>query len=325
MLKRFFLFVALVLCGHAAFALDMYQGEASVRDQSAAERSKALGQALLDVAVKVSGNANASSNPTVVSAAGTPDRYMQRYEYRQELVRENGAPVAKLFLRGTFYPASMQELLRRAGYAVWGSSKPNLSVYVFEGDQPLSDDMMRAMQDRAGSRGINVRFPGGVSANDLSDEENLIKRLTTSGQTILLGRVNQRMLITDGISSDSIEPSLDGLSDRLVPVLARRISAANNRPPQDVIAEIDGISNARGYASAMKSVMAISGVKSASLLGARNSRLLVKLSVKGGPRQLIVEANSGKAFTAVELETVTESGTPSSDAGTLANVLLTLR
>jgi hypothetical protein len=323
MLQRLsLLLLILSLSINPLFALDMYQGEAPVRDQSAEERSKALGKALLDVAVKVSGKPDASSNATVISAAGSPDRYMQRYEYRQELVRENGAPVAKLFLKGTFYPASVQELLRRAGYAVWGSSKPNLSVYLFEGDAPLSGEMISAMQERAGSRGINVRFPGGVAASDLSDEENLIKRLTASGQTILLGRVNQRMIITDGISSDSIDPSLDGLSDRLVPVLARRISAANNRPPADVIAEIDGIGNARGYASAMKSVMDISGVKTASLIGARNNRLLVKLSVKGGTRQLIVEANNGKTFSAVELE---ETGEPGAPAGTLANVLLTLK
>ena len=321
---RMVLTAALLTLSQFATALDLYQGEAPVVDQSAEARSKALGQALLEVAIKVSGNANASSNGTVLSAASTPDRYMQRYEYRQELVRENGVPAVKLYLKGTFYAASMQQLLQRAGYAVWGSNKPSLSVYLFEQGQPLSTEMMRAMQDRAGSRGINIRFPGGVAASELVDFDALVARLTSSGQTILLGEVGARFALTDGQSTDTLSPDLDGLSDRLVQLLAKRISAANNAPPETVVVEIAGITAPGRYADALKAVFAINGVKSIKLLGARQNRLIVELSVKGGARKLVQEANNGSKFSADLIEATAESAStvPSPAA---ASTLLTMK
>ena len=117
-------FLLVVLTAPAARALDLYQGETPVADQSADARVAALGRTLLDVAVKVSGDVNAANNATIIAAAASPERYMQRYEYRQELVREDGKPAIKLYLRGSFYAPTIGQLLRNAGLGAWGVERP---------------------------------------------------------------------------------------------------------------------------------------------------------------------------------------------------------
>ncbi|NJR44177.1 DUF2066 domain-containing protein, partial [bacterium] len=191
-----FVLLSMSVCARFSFALDVYQAEVSVRDQSPDARVEALGRALLEVAVKASGDANAGNNSVVLSAQASAERYMQRYAYRQAIVRENGVPVIKLYLTGTFYPNSIQQLLQRAGLAVWGRERPVVAVYLFEGDAPLSTEYRQAMQERSARRGLQLRFPGGVAASELADPETLALKLASPGAHALFGRVNERLYLS---------------------------------------------------------------------------------------------------------------------------------
>jgi uncharacterized protein len=283
----------LLLCASYAGALDIYQGEAPVADQSAEARIRALGKALLDVAVKVSGDASAASNSTIISAAGSPERYMQRYEYRQEIVRENGAPAVKLYLKGTFHQPSITQLLTRAGIGAWGRDRPTVAVYVFRDGEPLPIEIQDSMRDKSSSRGINVRFPGGVSASESSEATAL--SLGTPNQHALVGRVGETIWLSDGRTVESLNSSaLDGLSDRLASALIRRADALRNAPPVELPVEVSGIRDANDYSGAIKYLSALSGVKKLTVLGAAGNSLKLSLSVQGGAERLANGVGAGR-------------------------------
>ncbi len=291
------LFLALLclVAAKPAWALDLYQGETAVADQSADARVAALGRTLLDVAVKVSGDANAANNGTIIAAASSPEKYMQRYEYRQELVRVDGKPAIKLYLRGSFYAPSMSQLLARAGLGAWGRERPTVAVYVFDGDAPLDAEIRSAMQDRSSRRGVNVRFPGGVAASELSEETAL--RLGSAGQNALLGRIGGTLWLSDGRSVEALNSSaLDGLSDRLASALVRRAAAISNAPPEEILTEVTGLRSGADYGRILKYLAALSGVKKLTVLGAQNATLRLRLNVQGGGARLAQSVGAGQTL-----------------------------
>ena len=288
-------FLFILLAAPTARALDLYQGETPVADQSADARVAALGRTLLDVAVKVSGDVNAASNAAIIAAAGSPERYMQRYEYRQELVREDGKPTIKLYLRGSFYAPSIGQLLRNAGLGAWGVERPTVNVYLFEGDAPMGADSARTLQDLASRRGINLRFPGGMSAADLN--EQTAARMATPTQNVLLGRVGETLWLSDGrITAPLPSNALNGLSDRIASQLIRRAAELNNAPPEEIATEIAGVRSASDYGRVLKYLSGLSGVKKLTVLGAQQDTLRVLINVQGGTTRLAQSVGAGQTL-----------------------------
>ena len=288
-------FLLVVLTAPAARALDLYQGETPVADQSADARVAALGRTLLDVAVKVSGDVNAANNATIIAAAASPERYMQRYEYRQELVREDGKPAIKLYLRGSFYAPTIGQLLRNAGLGAWGVERPTVNVYLFEGEQPLNADNARTLQDQASRRGINLRFPGGVSALDLN--EQTAARMATPTQNVLLGRIGATLFLSDGRTTAPLSSSaLNGLSDRIASQLIRRAAELSNAPPEEIATEIAGIRSASDYGRVLKYLTTLSGVKTLTVLGAQQNTLRLTINVQGGAARLAQSVGAGQTL-----------------------------
>ena len=278
-----------------ARALDLYQGETPVADQSADARVAALGRTLLDVAVKVSGDVNAANNATIISAAGNPEKYMQRYEYRQELVREDGKPAIKLYLRGSFYAPSIGQLLRNAGLGAWGVERPTVNVYLFEGDEPMSANNARTLQDQASRRGINLRFPGGMSANDLN--EQTAARMATPTQNVLIGRIGATLWLSDGRTTAPLSSNVfNGLSDRIASQLIRRAAELSNAAPEEIATEIAGIRSASDYGRVLKYLATLSGVKKLELVAAQQNSLHLLINVQGGATRLAQSVGAGRTL-----------------------------
>ncbi len=288
-------FSLFVFGAQAARALDLYQGETPVTDQSADARVAALGRTLLEVAVKVSGDVNAASNATIIAAAASPEKYMQRYEYRQELVREDGKPAIKLYLRGSFYAPSMGQLLRNAGLGAWGNDRPIVNVFLFEGDSALSAENARTLQEQASRRGINLRFPGGVSASELNDAT--AASLASASQNVVLGRLGATLWLSDGRSTEALSTNtLNGLSDRIASQLIRRAAALSNAPPEEISTEVSGVRSASDYGRVLKYLSALSGVKKLTVLGARKDSLQLLVNVQGGTSRLAQAVEAGQTL-----------------------------
>ena len=283
-------FLSVQLC-----ALELYQGETPVADQSADARVAALGRALLDVAVKVSGDVNAASNPTIIAAAASPEKYMQRYAYRQELVREDGKPTIKLYLRSTFYAPTFGKLLTSAGLGAWGNERPIVNVFLFEGDAAISAESARTLQEQAGRRGINLRFPGGVLATELN--EQTAASLASASQNVVLGRVGATLWLSDGRSTEILSTNtLNGLSDRIASQLIRRAAVLSNAPPQEIATEIAGVRSASDYGRVLQYLTTLSGVKSLTVVGAQHDSLSVLVNVQGGFTRLAQAVDAGQTL-----------------------------
>ena len=288
-------FLLVLLIAPVARSLDLYQGETPVADQSADARVAALGRTLLDVAVKVSGDVNAANNATIISAAGNPEKYMQRYEYRQELVREDGKPAIKLYLRGSFYAPSIGQLLRNAGLGAWGVERPTVNVYLFEGDEPMSANNARTLQDQASRRGINLRFPGGMSANDLN--EQTAARMATPTQNVLIGRIGATLWLSDGRTTAPLSSNVfNGLSDRIASQLIRRAAELSNAAPEEIATEIAGIRSASDYGRVLKYLTTLSGVKKLELVAAQQNSLHLLINVQGGATRLAQSVGAGRTL-----------------------------
>ena len=288
-------FLLVLLIAPVARALDLYQGETPVADQSADARVAALGRTLLDVAVKVSGDVNAANNATIISAAGNPEKYMQRYEYRQELVREDGKPAIKLYLRGSFYAPSIGQLLRNAGLGAWGVERPTVNVYLFEGDEPMSANNARTLQDQASRRGINLRFPGGIYANDLN--EQTAARMATPTQNVLIGRIGATLWLSDGRTTAPLSSNVfNGLSDRIASQLIRRAAELSNAAPEEIATEIAGIRSASDYGRVLKYLTTLSGVKKLELVAAQQNSLHLLINVQGGATRLAQSVGAGRTL-----------------------------
>ena len=276
-------------------ALDLYQGETPVPDQSADARVAALGRTLLDVAVKVSGDVNAASNRTIIAAAGSPEKYMQRYEYRQEIVREDGKPTIKLYLKGSFHAPSIGQLLRNAGLGAWGNDRPIVNMFLFEGDSDLSAESARALQEQASRRGMNLRFPGGVSAADLN--EQTAASLASASQNVVLGRIGATLWLSDGRTTETLSTNtLNGLTDRIASQLIRRAAALSNAPPEEIATDIVGVRSADDYGRVLKYLSALSGVKKLSVTGAQQDTLRLLLNVQGGASRIAQTVAAGKTL-----------------------------
>lgn len=276
-------------------ALDLYQGETPVPDQSADARVAALGRTLLDVAVKVSGDVNAASNRTIIAAAGSPEKYMQRYEYRQEIVREDGKPTIKLYLKGSFHAPSIGQLLRNAGLGAWGNDRPIVNMFLFEGDSDISAESARALQEQASRRGMNLRFPGGVSAADLN--EQTAASLASASQNVVLGRIGATLWLSDGRTTETLSTNtLNGLTDRIASQLIRRAAALSNAPPEEIATDIVGVRSADDYGRVLKYLSALSGVKKLSVTGAQQDTLRLLLNVQGGASRIAQTVAAGQTL-----------------------------
>lgn len=137
---------------------ELYQAVVPVASYSSADFNKALGPALAQVLVKVSGNSAVANHPSIKKAFEKPDRYLQSYNYAS--VAPDGT--AKLSLIARFSPKSVNTLLQSANQPIIAreettletpsqklpqpvpSSVPVSSTPTTESDHPIQQDVIPA-------------------------------------------------------------------------------------------------------------------------------------------------------------------------------------
>lgn len=117
----------------------LYEVRIPVADQGTAERDRALGTALREVAVRVSGTREAARGDTLPSEPAQVDRVVQQYGY------VTGADGLQLQVR--FDPAATERLLRDKSLPIWGVERPTTLVWL-------------ALQDGAQRRLVSADEPG---------------------------------------------------------------------------------------------------------------------------------------------------------------------
>ncbi len=166
MIKRLLLtlIAAVVLSPLNASAVqinDLYQAWVPVADQGISERRRAMREGLVQVLKKVTGRADAGTNPQVMQAMERAESYMSRFGYQSEPARDTIPEQLKL--KVAYSPSVIDRLVRRAGLPVWPANRPQLLVWMVsdmpgEGRQHVSREQMpdahrfleRAMAARGG-------------------------------------------------------------------------------------------------------------------------------------------------------------------------------
>jgi hypothetical protein len=185
----------LFLCGllwcwglplQAAQVAGVYEAEVIVPDQGQAARADGMAEAMAAVLLKVSGSSAVLGEKVIQEAMANAARYVQQYRYRSENIpsRERkavtgGEPVtqSRLWLWAGFDSASIDNLLRRHGFVVWGAARPTTLVWlgVEEGarrvlvganDQGLVREVLDAEARR---RALPLRLP----LLDLTDQSRV--------------------------------------------------------------------------------------------------------------------------------------------------------
>jgi hypothetical protein len=121
---RYFACLAL-LCALPALALaaapSLYTGVVPVNTQSDGERAEALKTALAQVVVKLSGDSAIMAKPEVAKAVANAERYVQQFQYTQDVASDTGQPQVRLSLVAQFDRDAVDQLLRDLGLAHAGA------------------------------------------------------------------------------------------------------------------------------------------------------------------------------------------------------------
>ena len=126
----------LTLPVHAVPVDDLSTAEVLVSSQDAIRLKRGAQAGLLQVLVGVSGNQQIETSPVVVSSLKRPESYYYQYSYEttDRSFQIGGELVPAHNLRIEFEPSSIAQLVRQAGYPVWGSNRPSVLLWVAESD-----------------------------------------------------------------------------------------------------------------------------------------------------------------------------------------------
>ena len=169
-----FLLAGLVLAGSAT-AGGLYSGESPVNSQAEGERNEAMKTAFAQVISKVGGDNAILTRPEVAKAIAAPGRYVQQYEYRQDVSNENGQPQVHLTLVAQFDRDAVDQLIggaaktgadataasdtRVQSYRVWVSGIASADDYARLVGTLSRNELVRAVQaEQARGDGVELRI-----------------------------------------------------------------------------------------------------------------------------------------------------------------------
>lgn len=307
-----------------AYAADevrnLYEAEVDVPDKDGKVRAEAFGAALLQVAVKVSGNRGAAASPVVAEAVETPDRFVQQFRYRNVVspVPEGGAseaaPTLKLWVQ--FDSRAVDALIREAGMSVWGRVRPSVLVLVAvesgAGRELLSSDDPRGwaeyIQRVAAERAVPMVLP----LMDLEDRTRLrasdvwagfddnvrpvAERYRTEG--VLLGRAYERvpgfwearwrLLLEDGRrewidQGEGLDAVLlAGINESADRVASRFGGFTGTTTASGVEVNVTGVRTLGDYARALAYLGSLDQVSRVDVTSVASDRVSFRLDARGG-------------------------------------------
>lgn len=298
-----------------AESLNLYQAEVPVQDDSAAERSRGLSEALQRVLVRLSGNPRVSGHPGAAQVLGKAGSLVQQYRYRVA-----SEPAEQRYLWASFDSGAVDRLVRQAGIPLWSSQRPRVLVWIatesggrrqllnFESDAEAS----QALTDAAQRRGMPLQLPlldlqdqAALSVADVwADYETAIRAASERypHDVILSGRVRRlsgnswraewslwerdRQQSFDSGSlpfAAALQSGIDSAQDRLA---ARYVPALDGDGPESVRMAVVGIHSLQDYGAVMRLLGAQEPIHRLSFHEVRGDRLVIDVWVDGGATTL---------------------------------------
>jgi hypothetical protein len=204
--------VVFVWAGAVQAASGLYTAQVPVASQGDAERAEALKAALGQVMVRVSGDASVLTRRDVAKALDQAERYVQQFQYQQDVVTEGGQPQVRLTLVAQFDRDAVDQLLHVPGAAVAepvpGEAAPPAEVAA-PGTYHLWVGGVRSAQDYARVIGA---FSGNEFVRDVQVElargDGLQLRVAS---TVALPRVLDLLNAGGVVHVANAKPPIDGI------------------------------------------------------------------------------------------------------------------
>ncbi|RLU02059.1 MAG: DUF2066 domain-containing protein [Ketobacter sp.] len=116
---------------YGAEITNLYKASVEVENRSAEARDVAVAEGLARVLVRVSGNSAIVAEGTVQDALKGANRYMAQYGYqtRETLSPEDGKLIKTTLLNVSFDEVAVNQFLRKQGFPIWSSSRPNIVLW----------------------------------------------------------------------------------------------------------------------------------------------------------------------------------------------------
>ncbi len=157
----------------------LYSAEVRVDDQSAEVREEALQQALGQVLVRVSGDADAALSTAGREVTSRARQLVQQFGYKRAPLEKSEDEAedktanpdqadeaeveTELFLHVRFNAGAVNNALRNAGMPVWGSERPETIVWLTraQGGSPslIDGEEAQPLKQVAKARGVPLVFP----------------------------------------------------------------------------------------------------------------------------------------------------------------------
>jgi hypothetical protein len=311
---------AVVPLAQAVTVNDLYVADVYVTSESESQRLSGARAGLLQVLVRVSGNQDVVDNPQIRAALRSPTRYYYQYSYRatDRTFQVGDEILPGRILRLSFEPNAVASLLRNAGFAVWGSNRPSVLLWVAVQDRErrriVSElnaiELKEAFDELARARGLPFFYPllDLEDASRVSEAEvwgAFLDRVEAASvrynpDSILTGRVQQDptgqwraswAIQVDGLWQrlESAAPGprelLADVVDQLADKLAVRYAVGSARG--EVTLRVEDISSVESYANVLKYLSGLSPVLDATVVRVEGSDLELTLSTEGQREQLI--------------------------------------
>lgn len=317
------LIILLLLASLPASALtvkDLYKAQVLVPSGADTTDFSAHARAgLLQVLVRVSGSTDVQSNPDVAAALDHPADYYTQYGYEStdRKLTVNGNEIPARILQFAFDPSSIARLLRQAGYAVWGSNRPAVMVWIAvndkDGRRVLTDDdnseVLQALTEEARLRGLPLLFP----LLDLEDSSHVstaevwglfldnidAASVRYNPDVILAGRIQQdgsgqwngrwSYRIEDNWSgvddtAFTVEDLVNRMVDKLADELARRYAVGSTR--SNLVLKVEDVKTLQDYADVSKYLGALSPVVKLDVADVHGDVVTFRLATEGQGDQL---------------------------------------
>ncbi len=159
----FGLLIATPRMAAAAKVSGLYKTEVKVASQGDRERKEAMGKALGQVLINVTGETRSLANSKLKEAMQQPDRYVKGFSYR----RDTASNQQQQYLQVSFVEESVKRLLREAGLAIWGENRPTTLTWLAIDDGHArtiqrgiaSDPLVQSLESRFVGRALPLIFP----------------------------------------------------------------------------------------------------------------------------------------------------------------------
>jgi hypothetical protein len=303
---------------------DLYVAEVLVASRAQSELTEGARSGLLQVLVRVSGSTDVESDRLISAALRQPADYYYQYGYdsTDRTLVVDGEEVEARVLRISFDPSAVSRLLRRAGFAVWGSNRPGILVWLAynagQGREMLmeadSSELMQSLKSRASYRGLPLMYP----LMDLEDTVRLstaevwglfLDRIDNASMrygpdVIVAGRAQQdasgqwsgrwfyrieRRWIGFDSTASSAEELVAGIINVLADELAERYAVGSAQG--SLIIRVDSVHDLADYAAVSAYIESLTPVVETFVLEVKGDEVLFQLSTEGESAQLLETIN----------------------------------